>query len=621
MYTVMRWRRRQGVNRLSSEDVSSINGDLPSPFYYPSKKWRVAVKAALSLFVFTVTVLLLCRTAPADSRDSRISGDKPIIVGGDRAYPPYEFIDKDGNPAGYNVDLTRAIAELMGMKVQFRFGGWKEIRDAFSNGEIDLLEGISYSEERTKVIDFSVPHTIVHHAIFAREDTRPATSFGDLKGKEVIVFESGIMHDYLVENGYDVKIVLTETPAEALRLLASGKHDYAVVAMLPGMYLIQELQLFNLRPVAKNIAERPYCFAVKKGDTELLSRINEGLAILKKTGQYQAIYQKWLGVLQPPGVPWGRLIKYMAAVVVPLVLLLVGTIVWTQTLKKEVAIRTEELAREAAERKRAAEELLLHQKQLIQAHKMAALGILVSGVAHEINNPNGLILMNTPVIIEAFKDITPLLEEYYTEHGDFIMGGLHYSRMRTEILPMLTEMQDGAKRIKRIVEELKDFARRDDSGFVDSLNFNGVVQAAVRLVDNSIRKATNHFYVSYADNLPKIRGNFQRLEQVVVNLILNACQALPSSDRGVFVKTFIDQVSGSVILEVRDEGVGIAPEHLPYLTDPFFTTKREVGGTGLGLSVSATIVKEHGGSLQFTSSPGKGTTVMLTLLPEKEESS
>ncbi len=113
--------------------------------------------------------------------------------------------------------------------------------------------------------------------------------------------------------------------------------------------------------------------------------------------------------------------------------------------------------------------------------------------------------------------------------------------------------------------------------------------------------------------MPPILGNAQRIEQVLINLILNACQALTSQDQGIFVSTRFDSVLQRVIVVVRDQGCGIAPEHLSHLTDPFFTTKRETGGTGLGLSVSATIVQQHGGTLDFYSIPGEGTTVTLAL--------
>lgn len=576
-------------------------------------------KILMNVAILTVLVLLLLCAYPVSlpALEIEVASQPTIIVGGDRDYPPYEFLDKNGQPAGYNVDLTRAIADVMGIKVQFRFGGWSEMRNALLRGSVGVLQGISYSEERTRTLSFSPPHTIINHAIFARKETPPIGSIEELRGKEIVVFRDGIMHDYLTSLGFAPSLVMTETPADALRLLASGQHDYAVLAMLPGMYIIREHKLSNLVPVAKSISTQKYCYAVKKGNEELLARFNEGLAILKKTGQYQDIYDRWLGVLGPPKVSWEKVVWYGVMVLGPLLLILAGTVIWSRTLQKRVAQRTEELALEVTERKRALDELKLHQDKLIQADKMASLGILVAGVAHEINNPNGLILLNMPILKEVYQDAEEVLEDRYLNQGDFTLGGLPYSRMRDEVPHLLEEMQEGAYRIKRIVEELKNFARQDNSAATESVHFNAVVQAAVRLVDSSLRASTNRFEAQYAPSLPPVPGNAQRIEQVVVNLILNACQALPDMEHGIILTTLHDQAAGTVVLKLIDEGLGIAPEHIPHLTDPFFTTRRESGGTGLGLSVSATIVKEHNGTLEFESTRGVGTTVTLTL-PETE---
>ena len=566
------------------------------------------------MFLVLLVLALLC-SHPAASAAVEIDVATPptIMVGGDRDYPPYEFLDKDGRPAGYNVDLTLAIAEVMGIKVDFRFGAWSEMRNALIGGSVDVLQGISYSEERTRTVSFSPPHAIINHAIFARKDTPAVSTIEELRGKAIIVFRDGIMHDYLTSLGFAKNLIMTETPADALRLLASGKHDYAVLAMLPGMYIIREHKLSNLTPVARSISTQKYCYAVRKGNEELLARFIEGLAILKKTGQYQEIYDRWLGVLCPPKITLEKVAWYAAMVLGPLFIILAGTVLWSRTLQKRVAQRTEELALEVVERKRALDELKLHQDKLIQADKMASLGILVAGVAHEINNPNGLILLNMPILREVYRDAEELLEAQYLNDGDFTLGGLPYSRMRDEVPHLLEEMQEGANRIKRIVEELKDFARLDTSAAVEPVDVNAVVKAAVRLVDSSLRSSTKRFEVCYAASLPAILANAQRIEQVVINLILNACQALPDMEHGISLSTSHDQVADAVVLTVTDEGSGIAPGHIVHLTDPFFTTKRESGGTGLGLSVSATIIKEHNGSLEFASTSGVGTTVTLTL--------
>lgn len=565
--------------------------------------------AALRTVSALAMALLLSAAAPVLAAEP----DRVLIVGGDRDYPPYEFLDKDGQPAGYNVDLARAIAEVMGMRIQVRLGGWAEMRTALQEQRVDVLEGMSVSTDRERQVAFTPPHTIVHHAIFARKGTPRVGSLAELRGHRVCLHQGGIMDDVLTKQGMGADLLRTPTPADALRLLASGEGEYAVVAILPGTYIIRQLGLTNLEPVATNVAAHPYAFAVRRSEPELRSRLSEGLAILKQTGRYDHIYDRWLGVLEPPHVGWETFLKYGAVVFVPLVLGLLGALAWTRSLHRLVTQRTASLAREVAERERAAEQLRLQQQQLVQADKMAALGVLVSGVAHEINNPNGFLLLNLPTLKGIFLDALEVLDERHRADGELVLGGLDYATVREEVPRMLDEMQGGSRRIKRIVEDLKDFARRDDKPVFDDVDLNAVVQAAVRIVEPSIRKATHRFRADYQADLPCVRGNAQRIEQVVVNLVLNACEALPGPERAVVVSTGEDAARGVVWVRVADEGVGIAPEQLPRLTDPFFTTKRESGGTGLGLSVSAGIVKEHGGTLAFDSQPGVGTTVTVTL--------
>ena len=159
----------------------------------------------------------------------------PIQVGGDRSYPPYEYIDEAGRPAGFNVELTRAIARTMGLRVEIQLGRWSEMRRRLDAGEIDALEGLSFSDERVKTVRFTPPHTLVAHSIFARRGSPPVRSFDDLRGKEVLVLRGGIMHETLVNHHPGVLPVPVDTHADVLLQLAAGKHDYAVMAKLPGL--------------------------------------------------------------------------------------------------------------------------------------------------------------------------------------------------------------------------------------------------------------------------------------------------------------------------------------------------------------------------------------------------
>jgi len=264
--------------------------------------------------------------------------------------------------------------------------------------------------------------------------------------------------------------------------------------------------------------------------------------------------------------------------------------------------------------KEAVEQASLHEEQLIQADKMVALGTLVSGVAHEINNPNNFIMLNVPIVEKAWSSILPILDEYYMNHGDFFVGNrLKYSRMKESIPMLFSGILEGSKRIKNIVEELKDFSRQETYDLNQMVDINEVVKAAVTLVDNLVKRTTNLFMIQYGPDLPRVKGNFQRLEQVIINLLENSCQAIDQKEKAISLSTHFDPSANIILVRVRDEGVGMDPGILKKILEPFFTTKRHKKGTGLGLSVSSNIIKQHDGFLNFESTPGKGTTATIIL--------
>jgi polar amino acid transport system substrate-binding protein len=234
-------------------------------------------------------------------------------------------------------------------------------------------------------------------------------------------------------------------------------------------------------------------------------------------------------------------------------------------------------------------------------------------VAHEINNPNNFIMLNASILQDAWQDAMPILEKYYDTNGDFLIGGMPYTEMRLKLSDLFGGMSDGAKRIKQIVDDLKNYVRDDTADLDQQVDLNAVLKSTISLITNMITKATSRFEVAYCDGLPLLKGNFQRLEQVMINLIQNACQALPNNQTGILITVTCDQDNSHVTLTVKDEGVGIDAETLPLITDPFFTTKYDDGGVGLGLSIAAMIVEEHGGTMGFVSEPGRGTTAEVCL--------
>lgn len=263
------------------------------------------------------------------------------------------------------------------------------------------------------------------------------------------------------------------------------------------------------------------------------------------------------------------------------------------------------------EKKQAEEEARLRQEQLFRAAKMVSLGTLVSGVAHEINNPVTSALLNTQTLRKVWDGVLPILDERSQKEGDFRVGGMTYKEIRERMPMLLSHIEDGTRRVRDIVTDLKDFARETPSERSDDIDVNEVVLKAVGLVSNLIKKSTNDFSVDYTPNPPAFKGNAQRIEQVIINLVMNACQALSDSERAVRVRTGRDPDEACVFVEVQDEGVGVPPQVMQRLKDPFFTTKRDTGGTGLGLAISDRIVRDHEGRMTFISEQGMGTTVRV----------
>jgi PAS domain S-box-containing protein len=276
-------------------------------------------------------------------------------------------------------------------------------------------------------------------------------------------------------------------------------------------------------------------------------------------------------------------------------------------------VALEGIVLDITERRRMRELERIQQEQLAQADKMITLGTLVSGVAHEINNPANFITLNAPILREAWHGAIPVLDDHHRKDGDFFLGRYRFSAMRDKIDLLFDGIDEGAERIRSIVDDLKDFARPDPSDMNQLIDVNKVILSAFSLLRNPIQKRTKRFHMDLGSSLPQITGSSQKLEQVMINLIQNACDALSDQEKAVAVSSQYDEHTRCVLIRIKDEGCGISEDSLSRILDPFFTTKRTQGGVGLGLSITSRIVKDHGGDLAFESVPGKGTTVSLRL--------
>ncbi len=242
---------------------------------------------------------------------------------------------------------------------------------------------------------------------------------------------------------------------------------------------------------------------------------------------------------------------------------------------------------------RMAYELETNQEDLLQARKIAALGTFTAGIAHELNNP----INNISLTAETLNDL-------YAEELD------------ADAAEMIQDIILQTERASDIVRNLLDFSRTEQPTF-RTLALREVLESTVKLIKNQLLMSGVELDVSIAENLPPVDGNSQNLQQVFMNLMINAIQAMPDGGKvGILAEP---DGPGMVRIDIRDTGVGIDPQKQQHIFEPFFTTKEVGKGTGLGLSVTYSIVKRHGGRMEVKSEPGKGSVFSVYLPVEREK--
>lgn len=267
------------------------------------------------------------------------------------------------------------------------------------------------------------------------------------------------------------------------------------------------------------------------------------------------------------------------------------------------------------ERKRAQQELKNVQAQMLQSEKMASIGVLAAGIAHEINNPIGFITSNLGTLkkyLERLAGYLHLLEEAASQEKGVAWGEqrkhLKIEHLLDDAPLLIEESLEGAERIRRIVADLKSFARADQSR-KEEADINENLDSTLNVVWNELKyKAV---VAKEYGELPRVRCYPQQLSQVFMNLLINAVQAIDNQGE-ITIRTWAE--GESVYVAIADTGCGIAPEHVNRLFEPFFTTKEVGQGTGLGLSIVYDIIaKKHGGEITVRSELGKGSTFTVRL--------
>jgi len=642
-----------------------------------------------------------------------------LVVGINRDYPPYEYLDAKGQPAGYDVDLLRKVAELEGLDLEFRADTWENTLGAFREGRVQLLAGLLHSKAREAFAEFSSPHLVVHYTLFVRKGDLRIHDASNLAGHRVLVERQSQMHENLRASGLEQGLILVDSEPEALRRLARGEGDAAIVPQLQGLVLASKDHL-PIQAVGGPLLTRQLCFAAAKGDIELISKLNTGLAILNQTGRYADIYGAWFGDLRSDSGAGLALARKVLVILAILGAALVLMAAWSWSLRRQVmqaTLRLRRANRDIREREayldtviehlpvavfgkdprngfaftlwnaesermfglrkedvlsktdydffpkdqadffrakdqdvvregrvldipeerissKSMGEITLHTRKLPlfdeagepylllgiseniteqrameealrQGQKLESLGVLAGGIAHDFNN-----------LLTA------------------MLGNLSLAQLQAPpghaILPFLHNAEATALRAADLTRQMLDYAGKGVF-VVKPVDLNRAAGDMASLLKVSISKKVGLRF-AFQDGLPPIQADTAQLQQVVMNLVTNASEAIGEGEGEILLTTGLMELDATqaallhpgspippghyVTLAVKDDGAGMSAEVLSRIFDPFFTTK--FSGRGLGLSAMLGILRAHRTGISIQSEPGLGTEFRLFFPPGKD---
>lgn len=495
--------------------------------------------------------------------------ERHLIVKGDQYYPPFEFINQNGEPDGFNVELFKAMAEMLGLKYTIQLGPWKQVRAELEDGSCDVLLGLMISDERAVRMLFGTPHSVMTHGIFARKGTH-YKNLEALRNKAVVVQDRDLMHDMLLQTGLTQEIITTETQLEALRLIASGKHDAALIGNFQGEKLLKEARIQNVYMTTGQIEPVKYAMAVGKEDHELIWLLNMGLYQLKASGQYQELYDKWFGVYESRN--FFRTYK--------LYIFLVGAALFIMALFIMILrIKVNSATRHLVAAKARAEE----SDRLKTA--------FLNNISHEIRTPlNGILGFTELMFNEP--------EESGTKRN--------YHHMVKQCSQRLLDTMEDILAIARIEagQEAATYAWFNLTELFTELENSW--KAAASKAGNTL-----NFSLEIPPHQQQILTDRHKLSQILSKLLNNAIKFTQNGSISVTCNIEEQQLH----LAVADTGIGIPQESIGYIFERFrqVTTAdhRNHDGVGLGLPIAKAYTDMLGGKIRVESSPGVGTIFHL----------
>lgn len=625
---------------------------------------KIIINMALAS-ILTLLFTLLC---------TRSDAERYIRVVGDKNYPPYEFMDESGNYVGFNIDIMNAISIEMESQMKIMPIEWEKALKMLETGEADLLQGVSYSENRSKLFDFSDEVVSNSQSIFIKRDNATIFVSSSLDGKRVSVQKDDISKEIIERKGFEnVVIEEFDTQEEAIESMISGEVDAFVGNRFTGLYYIQSKNKSDKVKIADELEKTgSYSIAVKKGNTELLKEVNKALKNIKNNGTYEKISKKWLGENVENTMKWRNLFKIISVVLTIFTVMIFISIYINRKLKKEVEMRTKEINKEN-----------ILKAKILESIDSAVIGFDSEGNIKILNEVANEILIKDIAIGDSYrnipllrnKDINILKEKIIEKDTDYESDGVvRYLKYRT--VPLIHEHSDNgflfmatdltkekksnellsqndkmqsigilssgiAHEIRNPLTSIKMFVdilpdNSEDKSFIEqfmnivpsellrldklthalldyskeinpepkNISLKTILEEVMLLIKPYIKKKRIEILENYQD--ATIYIDPYQLKQIILNIMMNSVDSI--IEHGLIKMSSIRE-NNHIKIIIEDNGCGIERDRLDKIFEPFYTSKAT--GYGIGLSVTKNLIIENKGDIIVDSEEGRGTKTTI----------
>ena len=516
-----------------------------------------------------------------------------VYLGNFNKYP-YEFINKNGKPDGFNIDLIKAIGKVMDFDLKFQLKPWSQVKDSILYGNNFDISAMFYSEQREQMVDYSDPIIFSEDEIFITKNSKGINSIVDLMNKRVSVEDGSFTEEYLLHNLPEINLVPVESEPDALLTVSENKCDAAVVEKINAESNIKRLGIENLKPTAYPIIPREYGFVVEKGNDSLLANINVGLQVIKKNGTYAQLFNKWINPPQPKTVALKTIVSW-GVIIILIILFITGLVyIWIKSLKTLVLKRTHELNQEVLEHIKTENELKIQKEKAEESDRLKS--EFLAQISHEIRTPLNVILSYVSLIEIEFK-------EYLKENS----------------LEIIQSINEASQRLLRTVTSILDMSLLRVNNYNANfgiININEMLNFLFHNFSRISKKKNIEINLNEEISNAMINGDHYTTLKLFENIIDNSIKYTEKGNIDIKIgKTLGNKIS----IEIRDTGIGIAKDYLTRIFEPFTQEStgdtRKFDGNGLGLALVKKYAELNNYEIKIESEKGIGTAVVIYMNP------